>query len=167
MIWYLFLLAAFVAIVLAKVFLRGNERAIDFSLYRKRERVMNESEQALFINLQKVFGERYIVLSKVRVEDFVEASRGDGWLGARGRIKARHVDFLICDRATTKPLLAIELDGNSHRNENRQKRDRFIDELYHSIDLPIQHIPVGSNFLEQTNALAQRVEKHDNTKKGA
>lgn len=66
----------------------------------------------------------------------------------RGRIKSRHVDFLICDRATTKPFLAVELDGKSHQGEGRQERDRFVDELYKTIGLPIRHIPVGSNFSE-------------------
>ncbi len=143
------LLIVFLFIIVAtKPLLRKHGRAVDFSLYRKKDRVMNESEQALFINLQKTLGDRYIILSKVRIEDFVEAAHGAGGYGARGRIKSRHVDFLICDRATTKPFLAVELDGKSHQGEDRQERDRFVDELYKTIDLPIRHIPVGSNFSE-------------------
>ena len=38
---------------------------------------MNESEQALFINLQKVLDGSYIVLSKVRIEDFVDVSKSN------------------------------------------------------------------------------------------
>ena len=139
----------FLLIVVAiKPFLRRSSRSVDFSLYHKKDRVMNESEQALFINLQKTLGDRYVVLSKVRIEDFVEATHGASGYGARGRIKSRHVDFLVCDRATTKPLLAVELDGKSHREEDQQKRDRFVDEIYRTIGLPIRHIPVGINFLE-------------------
>lgn len=144
----------FLLIVVAiKPFLRRSGRSVDFSLYRKKDRVMNESEQALFINLQKTLGDRYIVLSKVRIEDFVEATHEVGGYGARGRIKSRHVDFLICDRATTQPLIAVELDGKSHRGEDQQKRDRFVDELYKTIGLPIYHVPVGSNFLECAQAI--------------
>lgn len=148
MFWIILLFIFLLMVVVIKPFLRRNGRAIDFSLYRKKDRVMNESEQALFINLQKTLGDRYIVLSKVRIEDFVEAAHGAGGYGARGRIKSRHVDFLICDRATTKPFLAVELDGKSHQGEGRQERDRFVDELYKTIGLPIRHIPVGSNFSE-------------------
>lgn len=148
MLWIVLLLVFFLVVVALKPLLRKHGRSVDFSLYRKKDRVMNESEQALFINLQKTLGGRYIVLSKVRIEDFVEATHGVGGYGARGRIKSRHVDFLICDRVTTKPFLAVELDGKSHREEDQQKRDRFVDELYEAIGLPIQHIPVGSNFLE-------------------
>ncbi|QQR77154.1 MAG: DUF2726 domain-containing protein [Candidatus Moraniibacteriota bacterium] len=148
MFWIILLFIFLLIVIAIKPFLRRNGRSVDFSLYRKKDRVMNESEQALFINLQKTLGDRYIVLSKVRIEDFVEATHGIGGYGARGRIKSRHVDFLICDRATTKPLLAVELDGKSHQGEDRQKRDRFVDELYKTIGLPIRHIPVGSNFSE-------------------
>ena len=148
MLWILLLFIFLLIVVAIKPLFRSCGKSINFSLYHKKDRVMNESEQALFINLQKTLDARYIVLSKVRIEDFVEVTHRAGGYGARGRIKSRHVDFLICDRATTKPLLAVELDGKSHEEEDRQKRDRFVDELYKTIGLPIQHIPVGSNFLE-------------------
>ena len=153
MLWITLLLIFLLIVVAIKPFLRRNDRSVDFSLYRKKERVMNESEQALFINLQKTLSDWYIVLSKVRIEDFVEVTHGVGGYGARGRIKSRHVDFLICERTTTKPLLAVELDGKSHQEENRQERDRFVDELYKTIGLPIRHIPVGSNFSECAQAI--------------
>lgn len=156
MIWTIVILF-FVAIIIAKLFLQKRERVLNLSLFRKKERVMNESEQALFINLQQVLGGEYVVLSKVRIEDFVEVKKNqlssNEEYGARGRIKSRHVDFLICDRATTKPLLAIELDGKSHSDLRRQDRDNFIDELYKSINLPVEHIPVGGNFLETANKI--------------
>ncbi|MCW1888264.1 MAG: DUF2726 domain-containing protein [Candidatus Moranbacteria bacterium] len=125
---------------------RREARAVDFLMFQKRDRVMNTSEQKLFEELQRVFGMEYIVLSKVRIEDFVETRNGDGKYGARGRIKSRHVDFLICDKITTAPLLAIELDGGVHNKASVKERDSFVDELYHSISLPIQHIYVGENF---------------------
>jgi hypothetical protein len=119
--------------------------------YQTKNRVMNNSEQALYINLQKTLGDSFIVLSKVRIEDFVEVKSGlkkSDWWSFRGRIKSRHVDFLICDISTTKPLLAIELDGTSHRNYGRVERDNFVNNLYNDIGLKVKHISVGSNFAE-------------------
>jgi hypothetical protein len=118
--------------------------------YQLKDELLNDSELALFINLQKYLGDKFIVLSKVRIEDFVKVPEKDldygERQGMRGRIKSRHVDFLICDRADTKPLLAIELDGHSHFGAKSQARDEFVNELYKSIGLPIEHIPVGANF---------------------
>lgn len=130
------------------------ERNHVFAAYRKKERVLNNSEQALFINLEKILGAEYILLSKVRIEDFIMIGEKNilnnhhRW-GLRNRIKSRHVDFLICDTSTTKPLLAIELDGKSHLSFKQQKRDNFIDKLYQTIGLPVKHVSVGSDFASE------------------
>jgi hypothetical protein len=144
--WLLVVVALLLITAIKILFRSGKNGGIDFSLFQRRERVMNVSEQKLFEELQEAFGEGYIILSKIRIEDFVETRDGDGKYGARGRIKSRHVDFLICDKITTAPLTAIELDGGSHRKVSVQERDLFVDELYQSIGLPIQHIHVGEDF---------------------
>jgi len=135
-------------LILIRQFIQHASREI--KAYRKRDRVMNMSEQALFINLEQQLHEKFLVLSKVRIEDFVDTvhegfDEKEVW-GNRNRIKSRHVDFLICDLVTTKPILAIELDGNSHNRLDRRKRDDFINKLYSDIELRVEHIPVGSNF---------------------
>jgi len=129
--------------------------------YFKRERVMNSSEQALYINLQKTLGENFIVLSKVRIEDFVEvrSKSKNEWWSLRGRIKSRHVDFLICDITTTKPLLAIELDGTSHRNYGRIERDKFVNDVYNEINLEVVHVLKGSDFAQEAVKIKEILEK--------
>jgi len=125
--------------------------------YLKKERVMNTSEQALYINLQKTLGDNFIVLSKVRIEDFVEvrSKSKSEWWSLRGRIKSRHVDFLICDLITTKPLLAIELDGASHRNIGRIERDKFVNDVYNEINLEVVHVLKGSDFLQEATRIKE------------
>ena len=113
---------------------------------------MNSSEQALYINLQKNLSDTFIVLSKVRIEDFVEVKTGiakNERFGLRNKIKSRHIDFLICDLATTKPVLAIELDGSSHNNYNQMKVDKFKNDLFKNVGLQVEHIHVGSNFSDE------------------
>lgn len=46
--------------------------ARDFKNFRLKKYTLSNSEQALYINLQKALAERYIVLAKVRIEDFIE-----------------------------------------------------------------------------------------------
>ncbi len=169
MTWTIILIVFIVAVALAKAFIEKKERLTSLSSYQKKDRVMNESEQALFINLQKALGDAYIVLSKVRIEDFVDVDKknisSNGHWGLRGKIKSRHVDFLVCNHATTKPLLAIELDGKSHNDPRRKNRDQFVDELYSAISLPIQHIQVGGNFLELAQAISNDLKGGTNHEK--
>lgn len=170
MLWTIILIIFIIAITIAKILLERKERELNIASYQKKSRVMNESEQALFINLQKALGDMHIVLSKVRIEDFVEVNKEkvhsykNHW-GLRGRIKSRHVDFLVCDRASTKPLLAIELDGKSHNGTQRQERDHFVDELYNTISLPIEHIPVGGNFVELSQKIKEALKGDTNQKR--
>ncbi|NTW46265.1 MAG: DUF2726 domain-containing protein [Candidatus Moranbacteria bacterium] len=118
---------------------------------------MNDSELAFFVNLRRTLGEEYLVFPKVRVEDFVEVKEAGLMYGRkqglRNRIKSNHVDFLICDRVTTAPLLSIELDGRSHRRADRMKRDVFVVELYKSVGLPFYRVKVGSDFYAETEAI--------------
>jgi len=154
------LVVVIIVIIFIKEIIARKKNKADLSMYRKKERLMNDSEQALFINLQKSLGDECLVLSKVRIEDFVEVDKSmalnyrNAW-SLRGRIKSRHVDFLICDFATTKPILAIELDGKSHLNSARQDRDKFVNELYSTIGLPVKHVNVGDNFLELSQEIKE------------
>ncbi|MBU1557769.1 DUF2726 domain-containing protein, partial [Patescibacteria group bacterium] len=91
-----------------------------------RKELMSYSERKLFEVLKKELGLEYLIFSKVRIEDFIGANKfgitSQKHFGLRNRIKSYHVDFLICDTVTTKPLFAIELDGASHNSHERKER---------------------------------------------
>jgi len=70
---------------------------------------MNGSEKKFYRLLQRNLIAEFIILAKVRVEDFVDVNKqglsfGE-MTGKRNQIKFYHVDFLICDLKTTQPLL--------------------------------------------------------------
>ncbi len=62
------------------------------------------------------------------------------------RIAQKHLDFLVCDSATMKPLLGIELDDSSHKQENRQERDDFVDRVFEAAGLPLLRLPVQREY---------------------
>lgn len=150
----------FILLYLA-LLVRRRFNGTDLTKYSKKACVLNQSEFALYLNLRQSLGEKYIVLSKVRIEDFVEVKKiYQDWRtqnSLRNRIKSRHVDFLICRLVDSKPLLAIELDGASHKNIKTIYRDDFINNLYKFIDLPIIHIRVGDNFFEITQLIQKQL----------
>jgi hypothetical protein len=145
-------------IILVKLFIKkrvflksiGESKNIP-SQYKLKNTLMNKSELALYINLEAAFRDSHLVFSKVRIEDFVEVrtdmhlSRSEIF-GLRGKIKSRHVDFLICEINNIRPIVAIELDGYSHNHPRAIERDKFVDELYSSIGLEVVHVRVGSDF---------------------
>jgi very-short-patch-repair endonuclease len=89
--------------------------------------------------------QRYIIFAKVRLSDIIETNldRADPMYWKKlAPINQKHIDFLLVARSDTTPLLAIELDGGSHANKERLKRDAFVDSVFHNAGIPLLHIPV-------------------------
>lgn len=81
----------------------------------------------------------------MRIADMVDVVNGNGYYQRRNQILPKHVDFLICNDRMT-PLIAIELDGNSHNKPSRMERDQLVDGVFEDAELPLYRIQVGSNF---------------------
>jgi hypothetical protein len=60
-------------------------------------------------------------------------------------IKAKHIDFMICDRALS-PIIAIELDDSSHRLPARVPRDRDVNRILEIASLPILRVSTRRNY---------------------
>jgi len=58
------------------------------------------------------------------------------WSRAFSRINGKSVDFLICTN-NMKPLIAIELDDNTHDRPDRQKRDIFVNSIISNANMPL------------------------------
>lgn len=61
---------------------------------------------------------------------------GQNWSRAFSRINGKSVDFLICTN-DMKPLIAIELDDNTHDRPDRQKRDIFVNSIISNANMPL------------------------------
>ena len=58
-----------------------------------------------------------------------------------------HVDFLIYNRITKLPVLAIEVDGfHYHKEGTRQaERDRMKDEIFAKYEMPLLRLPTNGS----------------------
>ena len=67
-----------------------------------------------------------------------------------------HVDFLIYNRITKTPVLAIEVDGfHYHKEGTRQaERDRMKDEIFAKYGIPLLRLPTnGSGEIQKIKAM--------------
>jgi len=80
---------------------------------------------------------RYVVFVKVRLADLCRDL--DGWtnIAAFNQVSSKHVDFVLCDAQTLRPVLAVELDDRSHLRANRRNRDAFVDRVFRTMGLGI------------------------------
>ncbi|HGJ5864019.1 MAG TPA: DUF2726 domain-containing protein [Arsenophonus nasoniae] len=104
--------------------------------------LMTNAELAFYKVLCDAVVGKYLIIVKVRMADVIMVKRGDkNYMSLFGKIKSKHIDYLLCDPLTLKPVLAIELDDKSHRKDKRIERDKFINEVFSIVGLPILRQP--------------------------
>ena len=110
--------------------------------------VLTESELRLYQVLNRCMPPGTLLLAKVRLADFMEVTlRGKHYMRHFGRISQKHSDFLVIDEKTSRPLLSIELDDDSHRYSRRTREsDAFKNQAFAAARLPILRLPVKKGY---------------------
>ena len=117
----------------------------------KRKMLLTKAEYSIW-NLLKAKCDKYemIICPKIRMEDFINVDIKDysKRQSYRGRIKSRHVDFLICDKKLNI-LAGIEIDDNSHLKESSKEIDEFKNRVFKTINIPLFRIVLNEGYYEK------------------
>ncbi len=125
--------------------------------YRVRDDFLSAAEISFYHVLSTVVGTQAAVCAKVRLADLFFVSRPKENLSYFNRITQRHVDFLLCDPGSMKPLLGIELDDASHRRRDRKDRDEFVDRTFKAAGLPLLRFPAQNAYnTREVDAMIRR-----------
>lgn len=89
-----------------------------------------------------------LICPKVSLGDLFDADTGSRSQDRsyRNRIDRKHVDFLLCDPRTVRPILGIELDDRSHQRPDRQERDALVESVFAAAGLPLARVPVRYSY---------------------
>ncbi|MHB9003906.1 MAG: DUF2726 domain-containing protein [Coriobacteriia bacterium] len=121
--------------------------ASDKSLpYRKRDDFLSAAELSFYRALSAAVGAQTHICPKVNLADIFFVVKPNENQGARGRISQKHVDFLLCDSQSMKPLAGIELDDSSHARADRQDRDALVDGVFAAAGLPLLRVPAAASY---------------------
>lgn len=117
--------------------------------YEVRRHFLSPAELSFFHVLQGAVRDRAFISTKVNLADifWVNAANRSNFMTFRNKVDRKHVDFLLCDRATMQPILGIELDDKSHEREDRQVRDAFVDYVFKAARLPLLHVPARRAYV--------------------
>ena len=107
----------------------------EFYPYKLTQSLLTASEAVFYAALLLAVGTRYVVFAKVRLADLCQDL--DRWAdtAAFNQVSSKHVDFVLCDATTFKPVLAVELDDRSHVRANRRDRDALVDRVFQTMGL--------------------------------
>ena len=115
--------------------------------YRRKDFLISRPEHEFFDILVEILGGQYHVFVQVHLPTILDHKiTGQNWKGAFRHIDEKSVDFVICDKAYIKPLLAIELDDKSHEREDRIERDINVEEIFKEANMPLLRFENHGNF---------------------
>ena len=124
--------------------------------YRVRDDFLSPAEASFYRVLLTALNGQALVCPKVGLSDIFFVTRPHENRIAFNRIAQKHVDFLVCDLTSLRPLFGIELDDASHARADRQERDRFVEQVFTAASLPLLRVPVQRGYSLQE--LSARIE---------
>jgi hypothetical protein len=110
--------------------------------YLVRDDFLSKAEASFFHVLKAMCGDDLVICPKVSLRDLFYVSRPDINIPYLNKINQKHVDFLLCNPKTLRPIMAIELDDSSHSRLDRIERDAFVEQVFVVAHLPLVRIPV-------------------------
>src|SRR5260221_9188184 len=126
-VYLIFLTILGVVIALASLFLKSKGKAIGARPdYIACESILTKTELEFFKALNSILKKSEVLVCKVRQADIIKpnCNRSEPiYRTLFNKISQKHVDFVICDALTFKPLAIVELNDNSHKRKDRAKRD--------------------------------------------
>ncbi|CAL1125206.1 unnamed protein product [Cladocopium goreaui] len=126
--------------------------------YRLRDDFLSQAEFSFYRVLLSTVGDRAVICPKVNLNDLFFVTQPHENQRFRNKIDRKHVDFVLCDPRTMKPLAGIELDDASHRRSDRQARDAFVDDVFDLAGLELVRFPVQASY--NTKEIAAELAPH-------
>ncbi|HEX3028252.1 MAG TPA: DUF2726 domain-containing protein, partial [Clostridia bacterium] len=116
--------------------------------YKVSDSIMSDTERSFYHTLTLTIGDKYTICSKVGLKDifFIGKGIGQDYMKYFGKISQKHVDFLLCDPNSMKPLCGIELDDVSHTGKKNYERDLFVEKVYRDASFPLVRISSKSGY---------------------
>jgi hypothetical protein len=116
--------------------------------FRRKDYLLTQAERSFFEVLCLACGTDVYVFSKVRLADLVWLPGGiDHRRALLNRVIAKHIDFVLCERRTLRPVLAIELNDRSHETASRASRDAVVRRVLETAGLPLRSVPAARSYV--------------------
>ena len=108
--------------------------------YRLKQNFITENEITLYKTLKKIAYEMNLTLfTQVSLNRILEVNNRRKQQQLQNRIDRKSIDFVLYDEKVNQIKFCIELDDETHNNENRIERDIFLDKIF-STNIKLIHI---------------------------
>jgi hypothetical protein len=104
----------------------------------QKQNYIRPDEIVFYEILYKLFSEQYYIFPQARLTDLINIELGfrdhDNLYNAIG---LKSVDYLIVTKDKMKPILAIELNGDSHHSKIKQTKDKMKETILSFANIPL------------------------------
>lgn len=151
---YFYLFIGIVVLLCAFLRFRRKVQVNDYSgLYSPRKALLSPAERSFYGVLDQSLSDHFEIFTKIRTSDiFTPKStlNRNEYAIAWNKIKAKHIDFILCDKETLSVIALIELDDSSHNRPQTIERDKFINAICLNTGIPLIRFKVEYSYpLEQ------------------
>lgn len=139
------------------------ENKINYSDYYKPKRyLITLNELNFYTVLLEVAKELDLILfSQVSLYNILETKNNLNYstkMTYFNKIASKSIDFVLVDKKDCRIKLCIELDDPSHNKKNRIERDKFINELFQSLEISLLRYPSYPVYYKET--LKRRIQEN-------
>jgi len=120
--------------------------------YQPKPYLYDRTERLFLGHMVRAVGQHVIIFGKVRLADVITLSQdlpSHLKQEAFSQISRQHLDFLLCDRLTTRVLCAIELYDPQANPKATLLRARFIDRVLKQAGVPLARFPKAKSYKSQ------------------
>lgn len=160
--WLIGLLILIVLAVVVFFILPPAEERVGYS-YEIKKYVMTPAEQVCFNVFKEIIGEKYYIFPQMHLPTFLEYKVDNQGFGAFRHIDEKSVDFVLCNKQTFSPILAVELDDRSHNRPDRQKRDVEVERILKTANMPL--LRIEHEDIQDKKELLKKIEEAIDTYK--
>jgi very-short-patch-repair endonuclease len=116
----------------------------------QKKYLQTPNEQEFFEKLQSIFPNNYIAI-QVAMSAIITSEK----FKDRSQFRSYYLDYVICDKKGREPLLVIELDDSSHKNEKNAERDKRKNGVLQDAQIPLIRFQARNSY--STNSLQEEI----------
>lgn len=131
---------------------KSNNSTSDYKItpdnFKLRPSLLNSNERVFFEQLKIAVGGVYDIYPQVHLGAiFQPITFGHNW--AEINKLNKRIDFVLYDKNTQTPKVAIELDGDSHSKYKSFTRDEFVADIFKKFNIPLIRFNNGNYSVEE------------------
>ena len=136
-----FIVLVVILLFITKLFVKD-----EYPFY-KNPYFLTNAEKSFFHVLSPIVNNQYVICCQVSISTLIRINKkGREWWIYKGRLGQKTIDFVLLDKNTLEPKMAIELDDSSHFLSTRQKRDEFVEKVMEVAGIPLIRIKNQTSY---------------------